>query len=503
MTNRPMNFVFFFPDELRAESLGCYGHPIVQTPNLDQFAADGVRFDQCHVQNTVCTPSRCSLMTGLYPHVSGHRTLWHMLRPHEPSLFRYLKKEGYQIKWFGKNDLYSQEYLQEILGEDAVRDYENAKRNTFKKTNPYAEDDPRFYSFLLEADTSETSMTESEWYMQQALDFLQSDEAKDKPFMLFLPTLTPHAPYVIPEPYSSMYEPDDIPALRPVAEHKPSYHKLIRSYRRLDQLTDQTLQKVHAVYLGMISHVDTVFGQLMQTLQELGYMDNTTVIVASDHGDYAGDYGLVEKWPTGMEDCLTRVPLMIQSPAGVSGHVVKEQVELFDIMATVLELAGIEAEHDHFARSLVPQLQGASGDAERYVFAEGGYDEREPHCFEGGVEADAFFTFTPSNPYWPKGKQQQDHPLSVSRTTMMRSLEYKLIRRTSGEHELYDLKNDPDELHNVYADADYAHIRLQLEQEMLDWYMRTSDVVPRDKIIDYLFHPKNKKQWRMPDETNC
>jgi arylsulfatase A-like enzyme len=482
MTQSQMNFVFFFPDEMRAESVGCYGHPFVQTPNLDQFAEQGVRFEQCHVQNTVCSPSRSSVMTGLYPHVSGHRTLWHLLRPHEPSLFRYLKEEGYQIKWFGKNDLYSSEYLREILGEDAVQDYEQVKRETFKKKNPFAEDDPRFYSFLMEPDVKETALTETEAYVQKAISFLQSDEAKEKPFMIFLPTLAPHAPYVIPEPYYSMYDPKQLPALRPVADdRKPSYHKLIRRYRRLDQITDDTLARAHAVYLGMISHVDAVFGQLLEALTEGGHREQTTVIVASDHGDYAGDYGLVEKWPTGMEDCLTRVPLLIQTPAGRSGHVVKEQVELFDIMATVLELAGIEPKHDHFARSLVPQLSGGAGDPDRYVFAEGGYDVRELHCFEGGEVSDSFFVTTPQNPYWPKGLQQQEHPHSVCRTTMIRSLEYKLIRRTSDRSELYDLRQDPEELHNVYEDPNYAGIKLQLEQAMLDWYMSTSDVVPREK----------------------
>jgi choline-sulfatase len=263
MMQQRMNFVFFFPDEMRAESLGCYGHPVVQTPNLDHFATNGVRFEQCHVQNTVCTPSRTTLMTGLYPHAAGHRTLWHLLRPHEPSLFRYLKQAGYTVKWFGKNDLYAQDYLKEILGDDAVRDYhEQMKRDTFKKRNPYPEDDLRFYSFLLEPDVSESGLTETDINIQKAIAFLESDEAKEQPFMIFLPTLTPHAPYVVPEPYYSMYDPKQLPELRPGGNgNKPSFHELIRAYRRLDEITDDTLERIQAVYLGMISHVDTVFGQ--------------------------------------------------------------------------------------------------------------------------------------------------------------------------------------------------------------------------------------------------
>jgi len=93
----PLNFVLFNPDEWRADCAGCYGDTVVQTPNLDALAAQGTRFDQCHVQHTVCTPSRTSFMTGWYPHVRGHRTLWHLLRPDEPNLLRYLTQAGYDV----------------------------------------------------------------------------------------------------------------------------------------------------------------------------------------------------------------------------------------------------------------------------------------------------------------------------------------------------------------------------------------------------------------------
>src|ERR671930_2639302 len=119
MTTRPtppMNFIIFNPDELRAESVGCIGldgngNPLARTPHMDRLAAEGTRFDQCHVQHTVCTPSRCSFMTGWYPHVRGHRTLWHPLRPEEPNLLRYLTEAGYDVRWYGKNDLLAQESI--------------------------------------------------------------------------------------------------------------------------------------------------------------------------------------------------------------------------------------------------------------------------------------------------------------------------------------------------------------------------------------------------------
>ena len=474
-----MNFVFFFPDELRAESVGCYGNPVVRTPHLDRLAAEGTRFQQCHVQNTVCTPSRCSLFTGLYPHVAGHRTLGHVLQTHEPSLFRYMKKAGYHIEWHGKNHVYTKPYLEEIIGA-AATDSVRRPDSGFQSENPFAMDDSRYYSFLYKPVAGDARSTDTWTYVDRATQFLHSEQAHERPFMLYVPITDPHAPYVVPEPYYSMYDPDGLPPLKPTGgDNKPSHHRLIRSCRGLDRIGDNTLETVHSVYLGMVSYVDWAFGRLMQALDDSGLAGNTTVIVASDHGDYAGDYGLVEKWPSGMEDVLTRVPLLIRTPDGAKGHTVNEQVELFDIMPTIMELAGIEVEHDHFAQSLLPQLMGAHGDPNRPVFTEGGYDLRENHCHEGHPQRDAWFAENPESIYWPKGRQQQEHPSSVCRTAMMRTLQYKLIIRSTDTNELYDLTQDPLELNNVYDEPPYSDIRQHMERSLLQWYLETSDCVPR------------------------
>jgi choline-sulfatase len=478
MSGKPMNFVFFFPDEMRAESVGCYGHPVVKTPNMDKLAGEGVRFDQCFVQHTVCSPSRCSLMTGWYPHVAGHRTLWHLLRPHEPSLFRYLKEAGYHIEWHGKNDLYATEYFPGTVDHFALGGPKggHGKAGTDADNN---EEEPPLYSFLKKPSHGGLHDTADMRKVQGGIDFLRTRRADDQPFMLYLPLSFPHPPYGAPEPYHSMYSPDELPPLRPSGlPGKPDFYRLIREYRGLDQAPEELLRKIQAVYLGMISYSDWMLGELLRALEETGLADNTTVIVASDHGDWAGDYGIVEKWPSGLDDTLTRVPLIIRAPGNRAGHAVREQVELFDIMATVLELAGLEAKHSHFARSLVPQLNGAAGDPERAVFTEGGYDPREPHCYEGNATRESTNGRGTDHVYWPKSLQQQEHPESVCRSTMMRTLDYKLVRRTNGVNELYDLREDPRELRNVYGEPAYASVRAEMETRLVDWYINTSDVVP-------------------------
>ena len=478
-----MNLVLFIPDEQRAESVSCYGHPLVRMPNYDRLAAEGVRFDQCHAAHTVCSPSRCSFMTGWYPHTAGHRTLWHLLRPHEPSLLGYLRAAGYHIEWHGKNDLYAPE----CFG-PCVDRYDQASGG-HAGPNLHAHGEVGYYSFLSAPFAGGLDGTADMRNVQAGIDFLRSRRPGDPPFVLYLPLSMPHPPYGAPEPFHSMFCPEDVPPLRPAdLEGKPSYHALIRRYRELDALPEGYLERIQAVYLGMNAYVDWMLGRLLDALDETGLSAETTVVATADHGDWAGDYGLVEKWPSALDDCLTRVPLIIRSPGNRAGYVVEEPVELFDIMATALELAGVEARHTHFARSLVPQLGGAPGDSGRAVFAEGGYDPHEPHCFEGRWAA-YDIPRSPEHIYWPKGLQQQEHPASVCRSAMIRTHEWKLVRRTADVSELYDMRADPQELHNVYEDARFGAVRVELESRLLDWYLRTADVVPFDE------NPRGLPRW--------
>ncbi len=469
-----MNFIFFMPDELRAESVACYGHPQAQTPNLDALARQGTRFDQCHVQNTVCSPSRCSLMTGWYPHVSGHRTLWHLLRPHEPNLLRYLKQAGYDVRWYGKNDLLAAECFADSVTE--ARSY-----GGWKAFGPplYPPGDPRFFSFLCEPYTAPLEEHTDYANVMAGIEFLRS---KPKgPFALYLPLLFPHPMYSAPEPWHSQIDPAAIPPLRPAdLPRKPAYYRLIRETRRLDLLSEADFRRINAIYLGMTGFIDYLLGLLLNALADSGLEDDTAVFFFSDHGDWAGDYGLVEKWPNAMEDILTRVPLIVRLPGGASGHVVQEPVELMDIFATVMGLAGIEARHTHFSRDLAQQLRGAAGDPERAVFAEGGYARHEPHCFEGDPRRDQFARNN-LNIYYPKGYLQQAHPDSVGRATMLRTSDAKLVYRPAGDSELYDLRADPAELHNLYDLPEHAALQTRLEQRLLRWLTATSDVVPFDE----------------------
>ena len=343
----PLNFVLFNPDEWRADCAGCYGDTVVQTPNLDALAAQGTRFDQCHVQHTVCTPSRTSFMTGWYPHVRGHRTLWHLLRPDEPNLLRYLTQAGYDVRMYGKNDLLAQASFA-----DSVEEAGNPAGRGAGHPNPWPEGDPRFHSFLFGPGGDRHDHHDYRC-AEAGMQFLRGEH--ERPFCLFLPLGSPHPPYTAPQPFHTMYDSSALPPLRPAGlPDKPRFYEEIRRSRRLDELDDATLRQIRAVYLGMISYTDWLLGEVLRTLDECGLADNTVVLVFSDHGDWAGDYGIVEKWPSGLDDTLTRVPFVARLPGGVQGHAVKEVTELLDLTPTVLDLAGIPLAHTQFGRSSPP-----------------------------------------------------------------------------------------------------------------------------------------------------
>lgn len=465
-----MNIIYFNPDQLRADALGCYGNALVKTPNFDRLAAQGVRYDQCHVQHTVCTPSRCSFMTGWYPHTRGHRSLWHLLRPDEPNTFRYLKEAGYNVQWCGKNDLL------------APGSFASSVDDVFKYPAGYsggaarpAKGDAHFQSFLYGPHEGDPP---ADFYLvQRACELIRGQKPGDAPLMLFIASLYPHPPYTCPEPWYSMYKPEDVePPLAADLEGKPMFHQLIRQTRRLDQLNEYELRRIKAVYYGMVSYVDHLLGMLLDALDETGLAEETAVFAFSDHGDWTGDYGLVEKWSAGMDDCLTRVPMIAKSPGCKAGHVVREPIECFDVMPTTLELAGVECRHTHHARSMLPQLQGAAGDGDRAAFTEGGHDVHEPQCFEGGQNT-AIGNDT-DHIYAPKVRLQQAVPASAARATSMRTGTHRLTRRSTGEHELYDLANDPGELVNVYHDPKHQEVSDAMVERMLDWLMHTADVTP-------------------------
>lgn len=478
-----MNYVLFFPDEMRASGLGCYGNPMAKTPNYDRLAAEGTLFENHYVQNPVCVGSRCSLLTGWYPHVAGHRSLLNFLKPHEPNFLRYMKEAGYDVRLYGKNHVLDADALALSVTEFDGCDKREASGSIWRDTEETRKIFAKRmfsgnYTMLFPPmDDEEFDEIVDTKIVNRSVKFLDERKADAPPFFLFVSINNPHASYVTSKYYDSLYDPDQFAILKKELKDQPAFMRLLKQYSNFDTVDDETFRKCASVYLGMITYCDDMLGRILDALDRNGLSDDTMVITTSDHGDFAGDYGLIEKWPNAFYDNLTKTPLIMRAPGAARGHRVKELVSEIDIMPTVLDYAGVDIRHDQFGHSLRAQLAGAPGDPDAAVFSEGGYDLREPQCFEG-TERDYSFLLNEKCVYYPKMMIQQHEGECVCRGTMMRKGNHKLIWRSNGEHEFFDLEKDPGELVNEYTNGDYAAIILNMEKEMLMWYIKTADSVP-------------------------
>ena len=477
-----MNYVLIYPDELRAESLACYGHPLVKTPNIDRLAQEGVLFERNYTQHPVCGPSRACLATGWYPHVDARRSFY-LLDSKVPNMFSLLKKSGFHLGHAGKDDMFDRASMPLIF--DDLMPFRLSDANPNQRT-PVKEIG---LSTMLTAPIDPNILEQDQRFTNDVKGYLQRRRDDGRPFFLMLSLFNPHPPYTALEEYYNMYDPDDLPPLRGEGwlDGKPDLYHQIRRFRRTKENDPALYRKVQAVYLGMVSYVDNMVGQVIQSLQEHGLYKNTMIIFCSDHGDFAGEVGLVEKWPNAMDDMITRVPLIVRRPGCPEGLRVHTLTQSMDILPTICDYENVAIDYDQFGISLRPQVEGSPGDEQRAVYCEGGYDRREPHCFEptcfvsGRRSAEGLMENQKNSVYYPKMLQQQEKPDSVCRTVMQCWQEWKITIRTNDDNELYNLQEDPLEQHNLFFDPRYEQIRNELVAKSFKWLINTSDVTPWER----------------------
>lgn len=460
--SRP-NFLIVMPDQQRADCVGCFGNPNIQTPNIDALAARGMRFENAFANHPVCGPSRVNLMTGWYPHTRGHRTLTHLVQHHEPNLLKYLKQGGYHVAFAGaRGDVFAPGVTEESTHFCGW----TARPKQMYMESPYGPESPLFDAFYHgKRPGSETWIDFDEAATQTALDWLK--EKPKGPWCCWVPLIFPHLPFEVEDPWYSMYEPNDVVARIPASQSadKPAFHQAIRDKLETARLNEQDWQEIQRVYYGMISRVDWQFGRLMQQLEAIREMDNTIVLYFTDHGEYAGDFDLVEKWPSGLDNCLLQNPLIIAGPGVQTGSTANTFTEMVDILPTVLELAEISPDHTHFGKSLVPVLADANSELRDRAFSEGGFAITELDLLEQS-----------SGHYAKKAALQHEQPEVVGKAVSMRTKEFTYVYRLYEDDELYDRARDPSETKNIAA----AHPELisQLKSEVLDWLFSTADVIP-------------------------
>ena len=484
MPSKP-HLVLFNPDQWRGDVLGHVGNPAAVTPNLDRLVrTDAVSFRNAFCQNTVCTPSRCSFMSGWYPHVRGHRIMHYMMRPDEPVLLGDLKEAGYFVWWGGKNDL--------IPADADLDKYCDVRYRPSKPVRPGLHDrtewrgDPgedTYYSFFagrLEP-CEEGVLADRDWANVHGAVERIRNHPPDRPLCVYLPLGYPHPPYGVEEPWYGMIDRDRLPDRIPTPEGwagKPAALRAVAEAQGMTGWGEQRWTELRATYYGMCARVDHQFGLVIDALREAGMYDDTAILFFADHGDFTGDYGLVEKMQNTFEDCLSRVPLVVKPPSDVPvrPRVCDGLAELIDVPATVYELTGIEPRHWHFGRSLLPAVAGETEEHRDAVFCEGGRLLGEGHCREAqSVEP---YADPAESQYWPRLRTQLAEGPEHGKAVMCRTKRHKYVRRLYENDELYDLCMDPRELDNRSDDPALSDVRQALTERMLTWFVETADVVP-------------------------
>ena len=465
-TDRP-NLLLFMPDQLRADSVGAFGNPIVQTPNIDALAARGTIFPNAYGQHTVCSQSRVSMFTGWYPHVAGHRTLTHLLQPHEPNVFRSLREGGYHVAFAGARG--------DMMGPGAAKASTDRQGWTrpprrsdlsFVRGSVYGEDHKWFYAFydgLIDNEPFDLD----EATVQTAIDWIT--DGMPEPWCLFVPLIYPHPPFAVHEPWFSMHDRADVPSpTPPTFDGKPGFYREIHERYGLGRLDDADWREIVATYYGMVSRVDAQLGAVVESVDRAGATDSTVTMFFTDHGEYLGDYGLVEKWMSGLDDCLTRNPLIIADPRARSGQVHESFVEMVDLTATLEDFAGLERSYTHMGRTLRPLLEDASRTHRDAAFSEGGFMLDEEPLLESGSHGH----------YRHKQELQHDETALAGRAISVRTAGWTYVERLYEGPELYDRVNDPGETTNLAADAAQVEICAQHKERIFGWLFETSDVIP-------------------------
>jgi len=448
------NILFIMSDDHASHAMSCYGSRINETPNLDRIAREGMRFDNCFCTNSICTPSRATILTGTYNHVNGVTTLDSRLDGRLPNVAKLLQRAGYQTaivgKWHlghgGVHDPTGFDYWNVLPGQGLYHDPTMIEMGTHQVLKGYATD--------LITDLSLRWLDERDPH---------------RPFFLMCHHKAPHRPWEPDAAHADMYEGVDIP--EPPTFHDDYSHRAqaaAEARMRIDRdLTPTDLkqpvpeglsaeeekswkyQRYIKDYLRCVASVDDNVGRLLTYLDEEGLAEDTIVIYTSDQGFFLGDHGWYDK--RFMYEESLRMPFIVRYPREISpGSVSEDMILNVDFAPTFLDYAGVDVPQDFQGRSFRQLLAG-----------------RRPEGWQDSMYYRYWMHLAHHNVYAHYG---------------LRTLRYKLIYYYADalgqpgavddsrepEWELFDLESDPHELHSVYHDPAYASVANELRRQLRD-----------------------------------
>lgn len=519
------NFLLIVTDQQRADSLGCYGGVNGDTKNIDSLARAGFKFDRCYVAAPVCMPNRASLMTGRMP--SRHRTRMNgiPLSLHENTFVEQLRRAGYRTALIGKSHLQTMEDIvarvsagpnarKTLVQNEAVLrapsdDYEQEMPWRFQpgepgRTEPYYGFDevvlctghgdmaggdyrvwaesqvsdferlvgpsnalphdlvcPQAWRTAVPEDLYPTRFVESA-AIEQLRAWAHDDS--DPPFFLTMSFPDPHHPFTPPGRYWDLYKPNDmvlpssfnqgddtLPQVAWARKERKKNPGVIEGYG-VFSVSEQECREAIALTCGQLSMIDDSIGHVLRELNRLGLERNTVVIFTSDHGDLLGDYGLLLKGPIHTQS-IVRVPLIWSDPhSSAQGVSADSLCSTIDISTTILARAGVAPYNGMQGTSLLGVMEGLPAPRDAVLIEEDAY------------QAQLGFDIPP-------------------RVRSLITDRYRITLYGSGHRELFDLKNDQDELHNIWDSPRSAAVRAELLERLSFAMLEAADTSPSPRYL--------------------
>ena len=489
MEQKKPNIIFIMADQLAAGAIGCYGSGVDSTPCLDRLATGGVRFDRLYAHVPVCAPNRATIFTGRSSDAHGIVTNNLVLTTDNPTFGHILQRDGYRVGGFGKFHLTPMQmalppdfaYLgfdESIPTEDPklgpwldwverehpehyetalavswpmqwAAEYGREKRNLHPAMAaarerillPLRQASP--WQLMYESPLPQ-ELHQTTWITDISLDFMQrhAEQHPERPFLCFTSYVDPHDPYDPPAPYSTMFDPADMPAPRPMTWPKDGCQILERSrdfpgWREVSENVP-VIRKLRALYHGSVRFIDDQIARMESFLQERGLWDNTILVFTTDHGDMIGDHGLITK---GVKpyDMGIRCPLIVAG-GGVQPGVSNRLTSSLDFLPTLCDWAGVEVR---------PPLEGRS--------------------FAGTCSGDAL-----GDDGWREVTVQAPpsrHEGTVRSIVTDDGWRFSIFDE-DGQGQMLNLNEDPDEQRNLYDDPAWTNKRLELHERLTRAYMQ-------------------------------
>ncbi len=461
------NIVYLMFDQAKTAAMSFMGNQDISLPFCDSLAEQGWVFDEAYAAAPICTPSRTSVHTGMFPQV--HQVTCHQNRaPHNlPQLAELLQAEGYYTAAAGHYE--PERNLHRGWHEQSPMHERGPLFNSWMEHIRSGRKDVAWSSGAIDVDASEGN---SALLTDRMLRMMEQADGSGKPFFLHMCYDDPHPPYFVPRPYDTMYDPDDLelPDIGDL-DDLPDWHRRARQQVGTDKATDADYRKVLAIYYGMCRYIDDEMARIYKALEASGKLENTWIILGSDHGDYTGDKGLFNKSES-LYKCLLHVPLIIVPPKGSDEpgpQRFADIVSTVDLFPTILSIAGATPPTNQGIDLLDWVRNGHQQPLRKEVFAQIG-------DYHGFIKTS-----------WPSGMPEAGRHASLTHCIRTSSKAY--IEDPDNGDEAYDLATDPNELvcltksGNPPLDEEFLQLKSRLKQfrDECDTLRLQLGIIPGDR----------------------